>query len=72
MKAAAPKGLAIIDAWMKDHAGKNAKIDPGALAKKGAILTMLARTSEAIEIAVRILHEWTDSPQAAAILRGMR
>lgn len=72
MKAAAPKGLALVDGWIKEHGGKNAKVDPVALAKKGGLLVLLARTSEAIEIAVRILHDWPDSPQATAILRGLR
>lgn len=72
MKAAAPKGLAIVEAWLKEHAGKNAKLDPAPLAKKGALLLLLDRKAEAIEIATKILHDWPESPQAQSILRGMR
>ena len=72
MKSAAPKGLAIIDAWLKEHAGHNAKLDAASLAKKGGLLVLLDRKPEAIEIATKILHDWPDSPQAQAILRGLR
>lgn len=72
LKAAAPTALPIVDAWLKDHAGKNAKLDPAAFAKKGGLLVLLDRKPEAIELATKILRDWPDSPQAQSILRGMR
>ncbi len=72
LKKAAPKGLELIDGWLKDHGGANAKSDPAAWARKGGLLVLLERKSEAIEIATKILHDWPESPQAQALLRGLR
>ena len=71
-KVAAPKNLERIDAFLKDHAGKNAKLDPVAWARKGSLLVLLDRKADAIEVATKLLKEWPDSPQAQALLRGMR
>lgn len=71
-KKAAPKSLELIDGWLKDHGGKNAKADPVAWARKGALLVLLDRKPEAIEVAAKLLHDWPDSPQVQALLRGLR
>ena len=71
-KAVAAKGLENADAWVKAHAGRSAKQDPTALARRGYYLVQLDRKSEAIEVALKLLKEWPDSPQAQGMLRGLR
>jgi hypothetical protein len=71
-KAAAPKGLEIVEAWIKEHGGANPKADAVAWARKGGFLVLLERKAEAAEVAVKILHDWPDSPQTQALLRGLR
>lgn len=72
VKAAAPGNLERIDAFLKEHGGRNAKLDPAVWSRKGALLMQLDRKAEAIEVATRILKDWPDSPQALGILRGLR
>lgn len=71
-KAAAPKGLELIEAWIKDFGGTNPKADPVAWARKGSLLVLLEHKAEAAEVAAKILHDWPDSPQTQALLRGLR
>jgi len=72
VKKVAPKSIEAIDGWLKDHGGASAKADPVAWARKGALLVLLERKPEAIEVAGKILHDWPESPQAQALLRGLR
>lgn len=71
-KAALPKALEAVEAWMKDHAGADAKADAAAWARKGAFLVGLDRKAEAVEVALKLLKEWPESPQAQGMLRGLR
>lgn len=72
MKKVAPTNLERIEGWLKEHGGANAKTDPAAWARKGSLLVLLERKPEAVEVAMKILKEWPDSPQAQALLRGLR
>jgi len=71
-KALAPKQLEAVEAWIKDHGGASAKADAVAWSRKGSYLVLLDRKAAAVEVAVKILHDWPESPQAQAILRGLR
>lgn len=72
VKAAAPKGLALLEAWIQDHGGKNAKLDPMAWARKGNFMMILDRKGEAMDIVAKIFKEWPDSAPAQNILRSLR
>jgi hypothetical protein len=72
MKKAAPKALALVESWLQEHAGKNPKTDPTALARKGFFLVVLEKKAEAAEIAAKILKDFPDSKEALSILRALR
>jgi hypothetical protein len=72
MKTVAPKGLEVVESFLKSHQGADPKLDAAAWAKKGFFLVLLEKKAEAAEIVRKILKEWPDSDQARAILGAMR
>ncbi len=67
----APQALEKLDAFLKDHAGDDARSEASVLAKKGFFLLISDKQAEAVEVAKHLLEAFPESEQAKQVVGAL-